>query len=103
MVQNNMAVDQACKNEMIKIIQSKLAMASLLLGAGAKTIAINKLQKFINTIPQNEYDLSLNDYITIHPKIRAKYPQAVSSLPECAYQYTMQELIECLDEIKSNI
>ena len=40
-----MAVDQDCKNEMFRIIQSKLSGASFLLGAEAKTMAINMLQK----------------------------------------------------------
>lgn len=95
-----MAVDENCKKQFIKIIKNKLSMARLVFGDGTKTMAMNMLQQFINTIPDDEYNLTLSDYLSIHPEVRNQYPQAVSSLPQCAYKYTMQELVDYLYEIK---
>jgi hypothetical protein len=98
-----MAVDNDCKNQIIRVIKSKLNAYGPFMRPGVKVMAENKLNAFINSIPQTEFNLTLSNYLTRHPEVRTQNSDAISSLPQCTYNYTMQELIECLHEIKGYI
>lgn len=66
---------------------------------GAKIMAENKLQEFINNVQSTEMNLTLSNYVNTRPEIRNEHPEAFRLLPHCAYKYTMIELIECLNDI----
>ena len=98
-----MVVDNDCKNQIIRAIKAKLNGMGPIIGPITKPIEKNRLNEFINSIPNTEHSLTLCDYLVRHPEVQSNYPQTVRLLPQCTYKYNMRELIECLHEIKGYI
>jgi len=97
-----MALDEYCKEQIISVIQSKLNSIPSFLQGPAKIAAEQEINGFISSISRAELNSNLREYLDRHPEVQSQYPQAVQLLPICTYKYTMQELIDCLNEIRRN-
>lgn len=97
-----MVVDENCKRQIITVIQNEINTIRPIFRGRARKRAERKADEFINSIPKSEFNLRLSDYLIRHPEVGTQYP-AVKLFPQCTRRYTMQELIECLDEIKTRI
>jgi len=96
-----MAIDQKCREEIIKRVDSELP-AHGLFGA-RRTFVINSakllIEQKINTIQTNEMALNIVDFI------KTKYPKYIAELdrvPPCIRRYSVKECLDLYFEIRND-
>jgi hypothetical protein len=98
-----MAVDEDCKNQILSTVQQELNKLPDLLQGVAKEKARQGLMDFHKHIPRQDLNFNLKEYFERHPEVKMNYPMIIPLIPDCAYKYSMQDLLDCLWKIKDHI
>jgi len=97
-----MTMDVTCKNKIFSTIDSYLNNLSPFI----QGIARNKAREMImqlNSGLRDDLHLTLEEYIKVHPEVKAFNPTVFEMIPPCAYKHTIQDIKDCLIEIKGQI
>lgn len=96
-------VDEKCKKEMLNNIKSELEKISPLLRDVARSETVKAINKITMSLNSRQDNMLLSDYISSDLNLKQEHSGFIELIPDCMYQYKMQEIVLCFKEIKSQI